>query len=96
MQYSIEVDNIKCGGCATTVKNELGKLFEEVEIDLEKMPRVVTVKLEEDQIPLLRQKLKTMGYPACDENLEGLQNATAKAKSFISCATGKFENISKK
>ena len=96
MRYSIEVDNIKCSGCATTVKKELLKDFDQVEVDLEKMPRVVTVELEESTIPQLREKLKMMGYPATDENLEGLQNATAKAKSFISCATGKFENMSKK
>ena len=35
---------------------------------------------------ILREKLKDLGYPSIDET----NSLTSKAKSFVSCATGKF------
>ena len=96
MLYEIEVHNIKCGGCAATVTKELNKFYDNVEVDLEKMPRVVTVEADEGKLQEIKQKLKSLGYPATDEELSGLENVSTKAKSFVSCATGKFDNISKK
>ena len=95
MKYSLEVDNIKCEGCATKVKNELSKKYEFIEVDLEKMPRVVTVELDADQVDTLRADMKSLGYPATDESLSGFENLSTKAKSFISCASGKMDNMTK-
>lgn len=96
MKYSLEVHNIKCEGCATKVKNELSKKYESIEVDLEKMPRVVTVELDESQIGEFKSIMKSLGYPATDEKLSGLENVSSKAKSFISCASGKIDNMAKK
>lgn len=96
MRYDIEVHNIKCGGCASTVKKELSKHYQNVEVDLEKMPRIVTVEAPEGKESEIKAKLKSLGYPATDESLSGFDNVSTKAKSFISCATGKMENMAKK
>lgn len=96
MQYNLEVHNIKCGGCASTVTKALSKYYDNVVVDLEKMPRVVTVEASEGKEDEIKAKLKALGYPSTDEPLSSFENASTKAKSFISCATGKFENMSKK
>lgn len=96
MKYSFEVHNIKCGGCASTVTKELSKDYENIEVDLEKMPRVVTLEADEGKEAEIKAKLKSLGYPSTDEELSGFENASTKAKSFVSCATGKFENMAKK
>ena len=91
MKKSFIALNIKCGGCANTVKESLKKEFGEVEVDLEKEPRVVTVEINnEEHEQLFRKKMRALGYPMNDENL-GVFTATGlKAKSFVSCAVGKM------
>ncbi len=91
MKKSYEVLNIKCGGCAGTVKAKLKDAFPDIEVSLESEPRVVsaTVRSEEEEIFLL-QTLKSLGYPSINETLGGLEGALLKGKSFVSCAIGKM------
>ncbi len=95
MRQQFEVENIKCNGCATKVRNSLKEEFGDVEVDLEKMPRVITLEIEQEKVPALREKMKAMGYPFCDEQLSGFESATSKAKSFVSCAIGKMDSTEK-
>jgi copper chaperone len=93
MLREFEVDNIKCEGCATTVKNGLRAQFGEVEVDLSCTPRIVRVSVEEEaDVEALRSTLRKMGYPLTSDELGMLEHASAKAKSFFSCAVGKIEN----
>ena len=84
-----QVLNVKCGGCANTLKTKLKPLFGNIEIDLEVEPRVITVTNNhcEDQ---LRKKLISLGYPMIDEDLGTIEKITTTAKSFVSCAVGKM------
>ena len=84
--------NVKCNGCATTLKDKLRDEFGEVEVDLEVMPREITVKKEEFDEDLLRERLKSLGYPMVDEDMNFVEDLGAKAKSFISCAIGKSKS----
>lgn len=83
--------NIKCEGCANSIKNALSKDFGNIEVDLTKEPRIVTVdiKNEEDE-EKLKIVLKKLGYPLVVDDLTKSQEVGLKAKSFISCAIGKF------
>lgn len=90
MQQSFEVLNVKCGGCANTLKKSLLEEFGEVEVDLDVEPRIITLEVEEEKIPKLRQELKSLGYPMSDENLSGFDTFTTSAKSYVSCAIGKM------
>ncbi|MDX9814516.1 MAG: heavy-metal-associated domain-containing protein [Sulfurimonas sp.] len=91
MQKSFEVLNVKCGGCANTIKTALKDEFGEVEINLEVEPRVVTLDIKDEaQEELLRKKLRSLGYPMSDEEMGALSKSGLKAKSFISCAIGKM------
>jgi len=89
---TFQVQNVKCEGCATTLKNKLADAFGDIEVDLTKMPREITLEIEEDRIDELKEALKALGYPMADEKLGFFENTSAQAKSFVSCAIGKIEN----
>ena len=90
MKQTFQVVNVKCGGCASTLKDKLSKGFGEVEVDLEKEPREITLDIDEKEIPALRKALKKLGYPFVTEKMGFVDGTSAKAKSFVSCAIGKM------
>ena len=87
-----QVLNVKCGGCAGTLKNKLEKEFGKVDVDLEKTPREIHIHKDEIDEMKLRSLLKSIGYPLIDEDLSNLEEFTTKANSFISCAVGKINS----
>jgi copper chaperone CopZ len=91
-KQTFQVLNVKCGGCANTLKKSLLEEFGEVEVNLEVMPREITLKIEENQIESLKSKLKTLGYPLSSDELNTIEKITTTAKSFVSCAIGKMDN----
>jgi len=90
MKQTFQVINVKCGGCANTLKEKLAKDFGEVEVNLEKEPREITLEIEQKDIPALGEALKKLGYPFITENMGFVDSTSAKAKSFVSCAIGKI------
>jgi len=87
---TFEVLNVKCGGCANTLRTKLEPEFGPVEVDLESMPRKITLQIDEERIDMLRESLRKLGYPMSDESLGFLDAGAAKAKSFVSCAIGRM------
>jgi len=92
MKKTFEVENVKCGGCANTLKTKLKENFGEVEVDLEVMPRKITLEINDDQFEDLKIQLRGLGYPLSSDELSTLQNVGVKAKSFVSCAIGKMDS----
>jgi len=94
MLFTVEVQNIRCSGCASTIKKTLSEEgFEGVFVDLSCEPRKVTIDVENKAseahaIAILRK----LGYPLCEEEISFGNAATFKAKSFVSCAIGKFNS----
>jgi copper chaperone CopZ len=86
-----QVENVKCGACAATLKNKLGPEFGEIEVNLDTHPREITVEIEEDQVDALQEALRSLGYPLSTDEVGFVENTTAKVKSFVSCAVGKIE-----
>ena len=84
-----EVLNVKCSGCAGTLKSKLQDEFGDVDVDLEVMPRVITIHKDDIDEERLREALKALGYPMVDEDMNFIEGVGAKAKSFVSCAIGK-------
>jgi copper chaperone len=78
MEQTFQVENVKCGGCASTLKSKLKEPFGEVEVDLEKMPREITLDIDEKQIDALRTALRKLGYPMSDEKLNLFDTTTSK------------------
>ena len=90
MIRTFQVQNVKCDGCAHTLKEKLSPLFGKISVDLSKEPREITVELEnDDQIEVLAEHLKGLGYPLVDAPLSMVESGVAKAKSFVSCAVGR-------
>ena len=91
MKKIFKVENVKCGGCANTLKTKLEGEFGIIEVNLELMPREITLDIEEENEQKLRKALKSLGYPMSDEKLGMFETTTTKAKSFVSCAVGKID-----
>jgi len=90
MKQTFEVINVKCGGCAGTLKSKLKDEFGEVEVDLDVTPRKITLDIEDSQLDDLAHELRKLGYPLVTDDLDLLESTSAKAKSFVSCAIGKM------
>ena len=89
---TFKVENVKCGGCASTLINKLKAEYGEVEVNLETKPREITLKVKDEQLEALKLSLRGLGYPFSDDELGLLETASTKAKSFVSCAVGKIDN----
>jgi len=91
MTYDISVENIKCGGCANTITTRLNALdvIDSCEVDVER--GIISINGDESSKEEVSQLLLKLGYPESG-TAEGLKAATAKAKSFVSCAVGKMSS----
>lgn len=89
MNYEISVENIKCGGCAGTIVKKISAIdgVENTDVDVE--AGIVKISGIDGLHESLLASLLKMGYPETGTT-EGLAAAKAKAKSFVSCAIGKF------
>ena len=84
---TLEILNLKCGGCANSIKKGILTVvgISEVSVDLE-TSKVTIDSVNEDVVNNVKEKLSSMGYPeAGDAN-----TIVHKAKSFVSCATGRM------
>jgi len=83
----LEILNLKCGGCANSIKKGILTIegVDEVSVDLETSK--VTVNTDDEQLVLkVKEKLSSMGYPEIGD----ANTVLHKAKSFVSCATGRM------
>ena len=89
MKTSIIVQNLKCGGCAKTITNKLLEIdiISDVKVNVDESKVSFNANTEADVI-VIKEKLKSLGYPSIEDN----NSISSKAKSFVSCATGKFSN----
>ena len=83
MAFSIDVENIKCGGCANSIRSAFDN---QVEVDIE--AGRLTFALDHAEREAVVEKLRALGYPETGST-EGIDRMAAKAKSFVSCAVGR-------
>ncbi len=95
MSFTIDVENIKCAGCANSIRNKLteNERVKHVSVDIE--AGQVSIDGDNSARDDLIAALAQMGYPETG-SVEGLKAAAAKAKSFVSCAVGRIEIAQKK
>ena len=85
----IYIANLKCGGCATTITNELSKIKGVTNVHVDHENDSIDVTYENVKRDKLVQKLHELGYPeATEENGLILQ-----LKSFASCMVGRVHNL---
>ncbi|MBO3098661.1 heavy-metal-associated domain-containing protein [Gelidibacter pelagius] len=87
MNTSIVVQNLKCGGCVNTITTKLSSIanISNLQVDVEESKISFSYLNEADAIQV-KEKLKHLGYPSVEDS----NSLTSKAKSFVSCATGKL------
>lgn len=90
MQETISVENIKCGGCARTIENNLNKVPEIQSVAIDVETGMVTVEGENLQRDALIKTLLSLGYPE-KGSVSGLSSFKAKATSVVSCAVGRID-----
>ena len=88
MKTDIQIENLKCGGCAATIKKGILSIdgVEEVAIHVENS--MVSISSDETNIELIKTKLSKLGYPEVGDK----NTIVHKAKSFVSCAVGRIES----
>ena len=89
MKSKLTIQNLKCGGCANTIIHKISAIdnISKVEVDVE-TSEVTFEHLSENDLEKITQKLAYLGYP-----IEGDKNSVvSKAKSFVSCASGRISN----
>lgn len=89
MKTTVQIQNLKCHGCASTIKNKLSGLdnINDVSIDVEND----SVSFEydtEDTFEIAKTELHKLGYPLIGED----NKFQTKAKSYVSCAIGRMNN----
>lgn len=94
MNLNIQVENIKCGGCANSITTGLmeDETINTVEVDVES--GIINIEADDNaNRDAIAARLLKMGYPETG-SVEGIAAAKAKAKSFVSCAVGRMTDDS--
>ena len=83
----INIVNLKCNGCANTIKKGLLSIEEitDVQVELENSEIIIN-NVSEEIFTFVKEKLYKMGYP----EVGNANSILHKAKSFVSCASGKM------
>jgi len=83
----ITILNLKCGGCANTIKKGIIEIEGVNEILINLNTSEVSIDATDELvIQQVKEKLSSMGYPEVGDANTMLH----KAKSFVSCATGRM------
>ena len=87
MKNTLQIVNLKCGGCANSVKKGLLSIdgIENIEVNVE-IGEVSFDTVSKELVSKVKQKLAGMGYPEVGD----ANTLIHKAKSFVSCATGRI------
>ncbi len=91
MQTRIDVENIGCDGCVTTIKQKLAPLAAMKSVTVDIATQSVTIDSDTDVRAEAVKLLEKAGYPERGSKT-GLAALTEKAKSFVSCAIGRVDN----
>ena len=86
--HQIFVENIKSGGCMSSIKTALLKVRGVTAVEISKDEDKVCVSGIAVEKDVIAAKLSSLGYPQ-----KGNNNFLSKAKSYVSCAVGKYDKI---
>ena len=89
MKTILEIQNLKCGGCANTITTRLSALNDIDNVIVNNENDTVSFDYKEaTDLTEATELLSKLGYPIVGEN----NPLTKKAKSFVSCAVGRMNN----
>ena len=86
MKKALEVQNLKCGGCANTILKKLSGFKDLTDIHVNNETSTISFAYTNENIlHEVKKALANLGYPVI-----GDKNAmSTKVKSYISCAKGR-------
>ena len=87
MMTVIKIENLKCGGCAATIKKGLLSIENVSDILVDVANDTVSITSENVLIDVIKEKLSKLGYPEVGDK----NTIVHKAKSFVSCAVGRID-----
>ena len=87
MKTTIQVQNLKCGGCQATIYKKLSSLaIKDLFVNVDESTLTFEYIHDED-LETVKETLLNIGYPVVgDEN-----KLMTKAKSYVSCAVGRMK-----
>ncbi len=87
MTQTVEIQNLKCGGCENTIRKNLNKFefVRNLEVDVQK-GTVSLDALPPDYLVFVKRVLSNMGYPVVEDG----NSVGKKVKSYVSCALGRM------
>lgn len=88
MSWTVAVENIKCGGCANSIRKALSAIEGVTGVDVNIEQGEVRIEGGEAARAAVSKRLLELGYPERG-TASGIGSAAAKAKSFVSCAIGR-------
>jgi copper chaperone len=87
MTTTLEIQNLKCGGCAHTIISKLNNLEGIQNVSVDTNSNTVSFQNElASQVESATKLLSKLGYPVNGD----VNSIGKKAKSFVSCAVGRM------
>lgn len=88
MKTILEIQNLKCGGCESTIRKKLNMLPFVNDLDINLEDSTISFKsIPPEETERVIQRLSELGYPVSDE----ANSLGKKAKSFVSCVIGRIQ-----
>lgn len=89
MKTTVNIQNLKCHGCANTITKRLNELEDVTNVVVSNDDDSVTFEYTQDTtIEKATKLLSQLGYPISGEG----NSLGKKAKSFVSCAIGRMDS----
>ena len=89
METKVYIQNLKCGGCANTIRSRMQGLEGISEVLVSNEDDSVSFHYNSsEQLSAVNELLSKLGYPIAGE----ANSLTKKAKSYVSCAVGRMKN----
>lgn len=86
-KIELAIQNLKCGGCAATIKSNLEKIEGVSGIEVTPEENLVSLtEWNEESLEAVKSELRRLGYPLVNED----NPFFSKVKSYASCAVGKM------
>lgn len=87
MKTTLNIQNLKCGGCANTIIKNISAIDAINNISVNVAESLVSFEYESvEKLAEVKEKLKSLGYPEDGE----ANSFGSKAKSYVSCVVGKI------
>lgn len=91
MKTQLTVENLKCGGCASTIKKELKKIAGITDVKVFPEKSEVDIDYQDNaNLNLVYERLNALGYPLSGTDMGGLEKVATNIKSYVSCAIGRL------